>query len=107
VQRWGDRVEEIRAGDVVRIPPGEKHWHGAAPQASMTHLAIAEHRDGTVVQWMEKVSDEQYNSQSQPSRRPQAAAAASGPLQQRVAPGLATLTDDVLFGDVCRGTPEC
>ena len=61
VQRWGDSVEEIRAGDVVRIPAGQKHWHGASPQASMTHIAISEYRDGTVVQWMEKVSDEEYN----------------------------------------------
>ena len=64
VQRWGDPIEEIRAGDVVRIPAGEKHWHGASPQASMTHIAITEHRDGTAVQWMEKVSDEQYNGAS-------------------------------------------
>ena len=61
VQRWRDPIEEIRSGDVVRIPAGEKHWHGASPQASMTHIAITEHRDGTAVQWMEKVSDEQYN----------------------------------------------
>jgi 4-carboxymuconolactone decarboxylase len=62
VQRWGDPIEEIRQGDVVRIPAGEKHWHGAAPRASMTHIAITEHRDGTRVQWMERVSDEQYNA---------------------------------------------
>ncbi len=105
VQQWGNPIEEMRAGDVVRIPAGRKHWHGAAPQASMTHIAITEHRDGTAVQWMEKVSDEQYNNsltQSPPSTQPQAAGAPSGPLQQRLAPGLATLTDDVLFGDVWR-----
>ena len=61
VQRWGDPIEEVRAGDVVRIPAGQKHWHGASPHASMTHLAISEHRDGSAVQWMEQVSDEQYN----------------------------------------------
>ncbi len=61
VQRWGDPIEEIRSGDVVRIPAGQKHWHGASPHASMTHLAITEHRDGTAVQWMEKVNDDQYN----------------------------------------------
>jgi quercetin dioxygenase-like cupin family protein len=61
VRLWGGPIEEIRAGDVVRIPPGQKHWHGASPQTSMTHLAVTEHRDGTVVQWMEKVSDEQYD----------------------------------------------
>ena len=61
VQRWDDPIEEVRAGDVVRIPAGQKHWHGASPHASMTHLAISEHRDGSAVQWMEQVSDEQYN----------------------------------------------
>ena len=70
VQRWGDPIEEMRAGDVVRIPAGQKHWHGASPQASMTHIAITEHRDGTGVQWMEKVSDEQYNGASPSARNP-------------------------------------
>lgn len=60
VQRWGDPVEEIRQGDVVWIPPGQKHWHGAAPNSAMTHIAIAEQLDGTAAQWLEKVSDEQY-----------------------------------------------
>ena len=103
VQRWDQPVEEIRAGDVVRIPAGAKHWHGASPQASMTHIAMTEHRDGTAVQWMEKVSDEQYNSwpvQPPPVSQPQGTGRPSGALQQRIAPGLATLTDDVLFGDV-------
>ena len=89
----------------------------------MTHIAITEHRDGTAVQWMEKVSDEQYNgappslegtapapaqSQLQPEQQPQPSSqqqrtiGPSGALQQKVAPGLATLTDDVLFGDVWR-----
>jgi 4-carboxymuconolactone decarboxylase len=107
VQRWGDPIEEIRQGDVVRIPAGQKHWHGAAPHASMTHIAISEHRDGTTVQWMERVSDEQYNGapvspQPQPSGQQQSTRGPSGPLQQKLAPGLATLTDDVLFGDVWR-----
>jgi len=61
VQRWGDPIDEIRQGDVVWIPPGQKHWHGAAPNSAMTHIAIAEQLNGTVVEWMEKVSDEQYN----------------------------------------------
>lgn len=114
VQLWGGPIEEMRAGDVVRIPAGQKHWHGASPQASMTHLAISEHRDGTVVQWMEKVSDEQYNgappisevhaqataqSPAQSEQQP-APSRPSGAVQPRIAPGLATLTDDVLFGDV-------
>jgi quercetin dioxygenase-like cupin family protein len=59
-QRWGGPVEEIRPGDVVWIPPGEKHWHGAAPTTAMTHIAIQEQLDGKVVDWMEKVSDHQY-----------------------------------------------
>jgi 4-carboxymuconolactone decarboxylase len=107
VQRWGDPIEVIRAGDVVTIPAGQKHWHGASPQASMTHLAITHPRDGASVQWMEKVSDEQYdaaspNPQPQPSNRQKGTTGASGAIQQRIAPGLATLTDDVLFGDVWR-----
>ena len=59
-QRWGGPVEEIRPGDVVLIQPNEKHWHGAAPTTAMTHIAIHEQLDGKVVDWMEKVSDEQY-----------------------------------------------
>jgi quercetin dioxygenase-like cupin family protein len=60
VQRWGDAIEEIRPGDVVWLPPGEKHWHGAAPATAMTHIAVQEQLDGKTVDWMEKVSDEQY-----------------------------------------------
>ena len=59
-QRWGGPVEEIRPGDVVWFPPGEKHWHGAAPTTAMTHIAIQEQLDGKMVEWMEQVSDEQY-----------------------------------------------
>jgi quercetin dioxygenase-like cupin family protein len=59
-QRWGGPIEEIRPGDVVWIPPGEKHWHGAAPTTAMTHIAIQEQLDGRVVEWLEHVSDEQY-----------------------------------------------
>jgi quercetin dioxygenase-like cupin family protein len=59
-QRWGGAIEEIRPGDVVWIPPHEKHWHGASPTAGMTHLAVQESLDGKVVEWMEAVSDEQY-----------------------------------------------
>ena len=59
-QRWGGSIEEIRQGDVVWFPPGEKHWHGAAPTTAMTHIAIQEQQDGKAVDWMEQVSDEQY-----------------------------------------------
>ncbi|MDR7316386.1 cupin domain-containing protein [Brevibacillus nitrificans] len=62
VQRWGGPIEEIRPGDVVWFPPGEKHWHGASPNTAMSHIAIQEQLDGKAVEWMEKVSDEQYNS---------------------------------------------
>jgi quercetin dioxygenase-like cupin family protein len=60
VQRWGGAIQEIRPGDVVWIPPGVKHWHGAAATTGMTHVAIAEALDGKTVEWMEHVSDEQY-----------------------------------------------
>jgi quercetin dioxygenase-like cupin family protein len=53
-------VEEIRPGDVIWIPPGEKHWHEAAPTTSLTHFAIQEHLEGKVADWLEQVSDEQY-----------------------------------------------
>jgi quercetin dioxygenase-like cupin family protein len=60
VQREGGFVEEIRPGDIVWFPPGEKHWHGATLTTAMSHIAIAEQFDGKVVDWMEKVGDEQY-----------------------------------------------
>jgi quercetin dioxygenase-like cupin family protein len=59
-QREGGPVEEIRPGDVVWFEPQEKHWHGATPTTAMTHIAIQERLDGKVVDWLEKVSDEQY-----------------------------------------------
>jgi quercetin dioxygenase-like cupin family protein len=59
-QREGGPVEEIRPGDVVWFPPGEKHWHGATATTAMTHIAIQEALDGKTVEWMEQVSDEQY-----------------------------------------------
>ena len=60
VQREGGPIEEIRPGDVVWFLPNEKHWHGAAPTTAMTHIAIQEALDGKVVEWLEKVTDEQY-----------------------------------------------
>ena len=59
-QREGGPVEEIRPGDVIWFPRGEKHWHGATPATAMTHIAIQEVLNGKAVEWMEKVSDEQY-----------------------------------------------
>lgn len=102
VQRWGDPVDEIRQGDVVWIPPGQKHWHGAAPNTTMSHIAIVEQLDGKSTDWMEKVSDAQYGA---PLRAQGASTAAAQPRpSQRAigdfAPKLAELTDDVLYGDV-------
>jgi quercetin dioxygenase-like cupin family protein len=61
VQSWGGPVRMIRPGDVVWCPPGEKHWHGATATTAMTHIAIVEHLGGKVVNWMEKVTDEQFS----------------------------------------------
>lgn len=111
VQRWGAPVEEIRPGDVVSIPPGVKHWHGAAPNSAMTHIAVVEHVDGKTTDWMEKVSDAQYGAAVQ-ARQPSPAAparpASGGDAQptaaQRamgdLAPKLVELTDGVLYGDI-------
>jgi len=103
VQRWGDPVDEIRQGDVVWIPPGQKHWDGAAPNSSMTHTAIVEQLDGKSVDWMEAVSDAQYSAllRGQPAAanagaRPRPSQAAMGDF----APKLAELTDNVLYGDI-------
>ncbi|MBE9104575.1 cupin domain-containing protein [Nostoc cf. edaphicum LEGE 07299] len=60
VQQWGGQIQEIRPGDVVRIAPGLKHWHGATATTAMTHIAIHEELDGKPVDWLEYVSDEQY-----------------------------------------------
>jgi quercetin dioxygenase-like cupin family protein len=60
VQREGGRIEEIKPGDIVWFEPNEKHWHGASPNMAMTHIAIQEQLNGKVVDWMEKVSDVEY-----------------------------------------------
>jgi quercetin dioxygenase-like cupin family protein len=59
-QTWGGEIREIRPGDTVWIPPGEKHWHGAGPQTGMVHIAMQEALDGKHVEWLEHVSDAQY-----------------------------------------------
>ncbi len=101
VQQWGGVGNEIRPGDVVWIPPGQKHWHGAAPDSAMTHIAISESLNGKTVDWMEKVSDGQYlaplpvaakSAETGPTRAQQ--------LMGDFAPKLAELTETVLFGDV-------
>lgn len=103
VQRWGDPIQEIREGDVVWIPPGQKHWHGAAPQSSMAHIAISESLDGKSVEWMEKVSDAQYSAPSADGPATPAPGKQPRPSQRAIgdfAPKLADLTDNVLYGDV-------
>jgi quercetin dioxygenase-like cupin family protein len=60
VQQWGGPVQEIRPGDVVTIPAGVKHWHGAAPDTAMSHIAIQQSLDGQNSEWMEKVGEDQY-----------------------------------------------
>jgi len=100
VQQWDGPIEEIRRGDVVRIPPNTKHWHGAAPTTSMAHIAIVEVLDGKSTEWMEKVTDAQYNA---PLREGAAATSELTRAQQLmgdIAPALADLTDRVLFGEV-------
>lgn len=60
VQQWESSAQQIKTGDVVWIPPGVKHWHGASANEAMAHIAVAESLDGKSVTWMEKVTDEQY-----------------------------------------------
>jgi quercetin dioxygenase-like cupin family protein len=64
IQSWGGEVRQIRAGDVVWIPPGEKHWHGATATTTMAHIAMQEALDGEVADWMERVTDEQYSGKA-------------------------------------------
>jgi 4-carboxymuconolactone decarboxylase len=103
VQQWGRPIDEIRVGDVVRIPPNAKHWHGGAPSTSMAHIAIVEQpATGSATVWMEKVSEEQY---AMPVRgqAPASTSAQPTPAQRLIgdfSPKLVELTDEVLFGDV-------
>jgi 4-carboxymuconolactone decarboxylase len=111
VQQWGGRIQDIQLGDVVSIPPGQKHWHGATATTGMTHIAIQEHLDGKTVEWMEKVGDTQYGtpvhaqgSGTAAGTRPVPGASGQRTPAQRLigdfAPKLVELTDNVLFGDV-------
>jgi 4-carboxymuconolactone decarboxylase len=103
VQKWGGPVQEIQEGDVVWIPPGQKHWHGATASTSMTHIAIQESLNGKTVEWMEKVSDEQYVN-SQPTSMGVTTATKEPSEAQKLFgdfdPKLAEITDNVLFADV-------
>src|SRR6185503_17775711 len=100
--------DEIRPGDIVRIPPGQKHWHGASPTGPMSHLAVTEQLDGRSTDWMEKVSDEQYRAplRARPSAAavpPTPPAGQPTPAQRLIgdfSPKLVQLTSAVLFGDV-------
>ena len=101
VQFWGGPIQEIRPGDVVWIPPGQKHWHGAAPATPMTHIAIQEQVDGQTAEWFEKVTDEQYGIVTDASAQP--APNKNSRAQQlfgEIAPKFAELTDHILYADV-------
>jgi 4-carboxymuconolactone decarboxylase len=108
VQRWGDPIDEIRPGDIASIPAGQKHWHGASPTEGMSHIAIGERLDGKSVDWMEKVTDEQYGAPLRPGpavaeapdEAPGDQPTRAQQLMGDLAPKLAQLTDDVLYGDV-------
>lgn len=104
VQRWGDPIDEIRKGDVVWIPAGLKHWHGAATNCSMSHLAIVEVLEGKSVEWMEKVDDAQFGAAVRPYLgQTNPPGAGPRPSQRAIgdfAPKLAELTDEVLYADV-------
>ena len=103
VQRWGDPVDEIRPGDVIWIPAGQKHWHGSAPNSPMTHIAVVQQLDGKSVDWMESVSDAQYSAPPRGDTAVTNATAPPRPSQAAIgdfAPKLAELTDNVLYGDV-------
>lgn len=112
VQQWGAPIDEIRPGEVVRIPPNVKHWHGASPDAAMSHLAITEVLDGRSVEWMEPVVDSQYRAPvrsripiTASSPRPGVASDTARPsvtprVMNEFAPKLAEITNRVLYGEV-------
>jgi len=102
IQFWNGPIQRIEPGDVVSIPAGQKHWHGAAATAAMTHLAIQEQVDGKSVDWLEKVSDTQYRNTPSAERSPPPSAQPSRAQQLMgdFAPKLAELTDSVLFADI-------
>jgi 4-carboxymuconolactone decarboxylase len=103
VHRWGDPAETIRRGDVVWIPPNQKHWHGAAPDTAMTHIAMVEHLDGKSTEWMKKVSDKQYGasaSQPQGEAGKSKGSTRAQELFGEIAPKFTELTDEVLYADV-------
>ena len=100
VQLWGEPAQLMRVGDVVRIPAGVKHWHGAAPDHAMSHIAVQEHLDGKTVQWAEHVSAAQYAALPVTVVDSQPRSTAGRDMFGDIAPKFAQLTDDVLYGDV-------
>jgi len=100
VQRWGGPVEAIHVGDVVHIPAHVKHWHGAAADSAMTHIAITEQQDGQAAQWMEQVSEAQYAQAPVAVNRSTPTPTRGRELMGDIAPALGALTDEVLFGQV-------
>lgn len=102
IQFWDGPIQRIERGDVVSIPPGQKHWHGAAATESLTHLAIQEQLDGKSVDWLEKVSDIQYRNtpSSTGSTTPSVQSSRAQQLMGDFSPKLADLTDNVLYGDI-------
>ena len=99
IQFWGGAIQEIRTGDVVSIPPATKHWHGASPGSSMTHIAIQEQAEGKTAEWHEKVTDEQYGITASTAPAPDKNSRAQQ-LYGEIAPKFAELTDTVLYADV-------
>jgi 4-carboxymuconolactone decarboxylase len=103
VQQWGGPIQEMRQGDIVWIPPGTKHWHGATASTSMVHIGIQESLSGKAVEWMEKVSDQQYGDSQAASRVVASGvkeASATSKLMRDFDPKLAELTNNILYGDV-------
>lgn len=100
VQFWGGPIQEIKPGDVVWIPPGRKHWHGASPASPMAHISVQEQIDGQSADWFEKVTDEQYGGLAAKASPAPNKNSRAQQLFGDIAPKFAELTDSVLYADV-------
>lgn len=100
IQFRSGAIQEIRTGDVVSIPPAMKHWHGASPGSSITHIAIQEQADGKTAEWHEKVTDEQYGIAASATPPAPDKNSRAQQLYGEIAPKFAELTDKVLYADV-------